>query len=145
MPTYSITYNVSDLRAKVDEEVSKAAQRAVNKDGQALYDLVKIHSNDRNQIEGLIRDAMHSVALRFSDLSTLQEAGGMYALYLNAPDSILANDIVESEITRYVTMKVVASWLVIRYPDYAKYYADIADDALAKVVVAVRTRMKPTR
>lgn len=148
MPTYNLTYTftVTDLRAKIDEAVSKTAQRAVGKEGQSLYDAIKIYSNDRSVVEDAIRDAMDSVALRFVDMSKIEAGTNAYTLSFYAPDIQTENsETVRREVERYVSMKVVADWLSTRYPDPAKYYSDLADAALAKVVVAVRTRKTPTR
>ena len=147
MPTNNLTYSfaISDLRTDIDEEVSKAAQRAVTKEGQALYDVLKIYTKDRPEVERAISDAMDSVTLRFADISELVATESSYTLKLYAPDITEASDTLEKEIKRYVVMKVVADWFAKRYPDIGKYYADMADNALAKIVVAVRTRVKPSR
>ena len=147
MPSFNLTFTfaISDLRAKIDEEVSKAAQRAVTKEGLPLYDVLKIYAKDRPEVERAISDAMDSVTLRFVDLSELEATQESYVFSLYAPDITEASATLEKEIGRFVVMKSVSDWFAKRYPDAGKYYADMADAALAKIVVAVRTRVKPTR
>lgn len=147
MPTYNITYAfaLTDLRDKIDEEVSKAAQRAVGKEGQPLYDVLKIYSRDRSEVEQAIRDSMDSIMLRIVDMAKLEVDNNAYTLQIYAPDISETQEVLEKEITRYVVTKSASDWFAKRYPDAGKYYADMADTALAKVVVAVRTRKKPER
>lgn len=147
MPTYNITYTLAltELRDKIDEEVSKAAQRAVGKEGQPLYDVLKIYSRDRSEVEQAIRDAVDSVMLRFVDMAKVESDNSSYTLQIYAPDIAETQDVLGKEITRYVVTKATSDWFAKRYPDAGKYYADMADSALAKVVVAARTRKKPER
>lgn len=147
MPTYNLTYTfaITDLRAKIDEEVSKAAQRAVTKEGIPLYDALKIYAKDRPEVERAISDAMDSVTLRFVDISELEASQDSYVFKLYAPDITEASATLEKEIGRFVVMKAVSDWFAKRYQEIGKYYADMADAALARVVVAVRTRVKPAR
>lgn len=147
MLPYNITYtfSIADLRASIDEEVSKAAQRAVTNEGVSLYDTLKIYAKDRPEVERAISDAMDSVTLRFVDMAELEADASAYTLKIYAPDITEAQALLQKEISRFVTLKAVSDWFAKRYPDIGKYYADMADNALAKVVVAARTRVAPTR
>lgn len=148
MPAYNLTYTftIGNLRDKVDEEVSRVAQRTVGKEGQSLYDALKIYSKDRPEVERAISDAMDALLLRFVDMGEMVVSQTAYVLKFYAPDVKTENSpIIESEIQRFVVAKAVADWLATRYPDTGKYFADIADVALAKIVVGIRTRVKPTR
>lgn len=121
------------------------AQRAVSPDGQLLYDNLKIYANDRSIVKRSISDAMDALALRFPDMAKLESTDTQYVFSLYAPDVSDAKNVLEREIKRYVSMKVAADWFLARFPDAAAYFAGIADTALAKIVIAVRTREKPTR
>ena len=147
MPIYNLTftYTLDDLRAGIDEEVSKAAQRTTTKEGAPLYDALKIYYRDRDEIGTAVRDAMDSLALRFVDMAKLEADPSTCTLKIYAPDIAETQDVLDKEIKRYTVLKVVSDWFAKRYPDAGKYYADMADNALAKVVVAVRTRKMPER
>ena len=147
MPNYNLVFSfpVDSFRAGIDEEASKAAQRAVGKEGQLLYDALKIYSKDKNEIEQSIRDAMDSVALRLADMSKLAFANRIYNLSIYAPDIAETQEVLEREIARYVTVKVVSDWFTKRNPDTGGYYSELAVAALAKVVASARTRKMPER
>lgn len=147
MPNYNLVFSfpVDSFRAGIDEEASKAAQRAVGKEGQLLYDALLIYSKDKNEVEQSIRDAMDTVALRLADMSKLTLASRIYNLSLYAPDVAETQEVLEREIIRYVALKVVADWFTKRYPDTGNYYSEMAASVLTKVVTAARTRKMPER
>lgn len=152
---YQIDY--TGLFELVNEEVSRIANEAYDQDGNSLYDGIRITSADVDIITRLERDAVNALIKRTQDICT-PVSGRTYEaedgtpvvelpkLEFDVPDfDLFFEEAVNDEITRYITLNVVAAWSQSRCPAKVEEYTNRGQVAMDKAVHLLKAIKAPRR
>lgn len=138
----------SSIYPLIDEEISRVAAMEYSDNGDALYDAIVLHSNDKDEIKRLQGDAINTLVKRNYDIITIvpNNAQGLPGLQFNVPDLDASTEgIIRDEITRYIVLNVCAAWFQARAKGKVEEFANRGQVALDKASVMLHTRKAPTR
>ena len=136
----SYTINKAHIAELAAEELSHVADKAYTEQGISLYDGVILTSKDDNLVDRFLEDAVNALAGRAFDICYRTTDG----LNFDVPDfDETMEGAVFSEITRYLSLYIVASFAAQRsIPDY-KEYSERAKAAQDKAIILLKSRKLP--
>lgn len=147
------TINYTALWPLIDEEVSRVADNSYTEQGVSQYDLIHLTSRDRDTVQRLIDDAVSKIVAREGDICKYapqaiingNDTTVVARLLFYVPDMDTSSEgEVTKELTRYIVFYVTASHLGEKRPERAQQYITLAQSALDKAVILLKTRKSPT-
>jgi len=142
MATYTIS--AANIKAKISEEVSLAADEAYAEDATSLYDSIVTTSKDDGLIGSLINDAIRKLVKAVSDIA-VYTSGTVVTFTVPDFDSTNMSSALSDEIDRYAALSACTDLFKMRKPDRAPQYEIKAQEAMENVIRYLRTRKAPTR
>lgn len=142
----SFIYTGSELSEAINRSVSSVAARLLDGQGNPMYESIRILKRDETEVEGHIKSAFGYLRTRLVDVCTLVEAPDKSVeVYLSLPDFSGIEDVLRSDIFRYVTTMATALWLESRHGEVAKAKYERAQEELTSIARRVKTRTRPER
>lgn len=135
------TVKISELIPKIEEELSREAMIAADKDGRSLYDALRPLSRDKSDLQRYIADGVNAILVRFWDCCHYHDASTP-TLVFDLPDFDGENTSrAEGELDRYIVLSACAAFLIEKNQEKSKTFADRATMALSKAVTIMRARI----
>ena len=139
-----MTYTIEkdEILQSIRELISRAASEAVGKEGESLYDLLKVTSRDSGVLDMHFEDALSGICVEMNDIASVVES----SIEFNVPDfDTTLEGVTKSALDRYVCYAVCAAWFEEKGLESATLYAGRATAALSKALVLLKSRKAPKR
>ncbi|MEG2151417.1 MAG: hypothetical protein RRY36_09385 [Bacteroidaceae bacterium] len=123
---------------------SFVAKVEYNKEGQSLYDVIKIKEQDRFLIEQHIEQSVLNLTTRLKEFVSNSTNT---SITCNFPVSFNTTmvDKVQDAATKYIVNQAFSKWLKLTIPDRVKEYEDIAEQSLTDMMMMIYYRQSPKK
>jgi len=145
------TINRTNLRDRMDEEISIVANDAYSDSGMSLYDSIVLTEKDREMVARFIDDAINAFVTRTFDICKYYyttETGGQTTeqlqFYIPDFDETMENA-TKDEITKFLVLFACTSLFQSRRPSVVPEFTDRTQAALNKAVTFLKSRKSPIR
>lgn len=133
------------LFESVDALVSQTAAGMYSDDGTALYDNVKVHSNERPRIAEFLAGGADLLVQRLGGIAHF-DPSDLTVIVLDVPDfdETLTGALVDA-MDRYLINYACALWMQRVAQDKVELYLNVATAAIENAATLAKTRKKPVR
>ena len=135
------TINRTDLRDRIDAEVSNVANEAYGDNGLSLYDSIILTEKDNEMVGRFIDDALNAFVSRVFDIckyyytTDTQNSQTVERLEFYIPDfDETMEDATKEEITKFIVLYVCSSLFQSRRPMVVPQYNERMQAAITKAV-----------
>ena len=146
------TINRTDLRDRIDAEVSNVANEAYGDNGLSLYDSIILTEKDNEMVGRFIDDALNAFVSRVFDIckyyytTDTQNSQTVERLEFYIPDfDETMEDATKEEITKFIVLYVCSSLFQSRRPMVVPQYNERMQAAITKAVTLLKSRKSPIR
>lgn len=145
-----ITIDIANLKAIIEEEISRVADRSYSEDGTSLYDAIVKKSRDEGTVDRSIEEsvsAVRSACARFLDLSHKEEGENIEFKFVLTERRALKKDVFYENLIRSTLVHLVVSRYLnmAQQDEYAKKYDELASLNIKMLVKELYGKMPPTR
>ena len=146
------TINRTDLRDRIDAEVSNVANEAYGDNGLSLYDSIIVTEKDSEMVGRFIDDALNAFVSRVFDIckyyyttdTVTSQPVEQLEFYIPDFDETM-EDAAKEEITKFIVLYVCTSLFQSRRPMVVPQYNDRMQAAITKAVTLLKSRKSPIK
>jgi len=146
------TINRTNLRDRIDEEVSIVANDAYGDNGLSLYDSIVLTEKDNDMVGRFIDDAINAFVNRTFDIckyyytteSGSTETSESLEFYIPDFDETM-EQATKDEITKFIVLYACTSLFQSRRPMVVPQFTERMQAALTKAVSLLKSRKSPIR
>lgn len=145
--TREYTWDMETLREEVVHAVSSMAARSMSPDGNSMYDTMRVKDRDAYEVDAALLRAFASFEARLTDICEVVHEESPYEVVLGLylPDATGDEEVMRTDIERFVVAAACASWLETRHAEMAKVEAGRAQDLITSIARRAKTRSAPSR
>lgn len=146
------TINRTDLRDRIDEEVSHVADQAYGDNGASLYDSIVLTEKDDDMVGRFIDTAIYAITTRMFDIckhyytteSSQNQTLEQLQFYVPDFDETM-EQAVKDELTNFIVLFICHSIFQMRRASVLPQYADMVQASLNKAVTLLKSRKSPIK
>ena len=139
--TTTITFNYSELAAKVDRQLSIVGKRSTDENGKLIFTDITLGTNEKELINDYIRQAVLDIAAETAAFITDSETNITLTFPDNHNDQL--DPFIQKSCDAYCVSFALWSWFTITAPRIADRYLEDCKRQLAAIIRLIHDKMAP--
>lgn len=145
MPIINISVTSSTLKEKVKRSLSIIGKRAVDANGNNIFEQITLSTNEEPILDDFFAAAIAAIAADLRKIATLASANSGYTLTLDNPriHATRLTVALKTAVDNYMVAYALFSWFVVTAPKIADKYRVEADNHRALILAMALEKEPP--
>lgn len=145
MPNINISVTSSALKEKVKRSLSIIGKRAVDVNGNNIFEQITLSTNEEPILDDFFAAAIAAIAADLGKIATLASANSGYTLTLDNPriHPTRLTVALQAAVDNYMVAYALFSWFVVTAPKIAEKYKVEADNHRAFILTIALEKEPP--